>query len=325
MMGEAQAAERGPAVGTVVLSLSELLRANTRVPSASSAEFALRKLNGTLSVHVDRGADQVELRYDLSLRSPDSLLKELRELQLSFENKCISSMTPSATERHSKKSDSSAGNATDTVELMFSVRDMSCSNCATKVEKTLLKMSGVASASVSSMTNKAKVVVRPPPSSSSSVSATSAGDLEEGGERQSLEEIAAQIEAKVTSIGYRCEWIRPQNMRAHHPAKEKKEVEKEKEDEAAEELVGWRRLLVLSLLLGVPVLVLHLVMAAMSSGWNPFKRTAGMSPAAMDEGMSPDNVFMKPVPFLCHGKGITLAQTLMVALNVPLLIFVGFR
>ena len=194
-------------MGIVRLSLSEILKLNNkRFPSASSVEFSLHKLCGILAVQVDRAAESIELRYDLSVTPADNMLLSLSNMQFSVQNKCIQHMDPMVTVRVKAPGHSSGGTASlATTELLFSVRGMSCANCAAKVEKHLMKQSIVRSAAVSSMTNKAKVVL--------TESVNDVGvDVESPERITKLEELVYELEKQIQSLGYGCEWIQPQNL-----------------------------------------------------------------------------------------------------------------
>lgn len=195
MNSESKEKNAEQAVGSVRLCTSAIMKSNDKFPSVQSIEFGLHKLNGTLSIHVDRLSDSIELRYDLSICPADAMLKNLRLLNFSFENNSIVEMIPSV---HTSSDDVHTHSGKN-LELMFSIRGMSCSNCAVKVEKHLLKQPQVRTASVSSMTNKAKVEL------------TALEALEEGGELldQALEEVARELERQVRSLGYDCDWIAP--------------------------------------------------------------------------------------------------------------------
>ena len=200
----------GQAVGIVRLSLSEILKLNNkRFPSASSVEFSLHKLCGILAVQVDRTAESIELRYDLSVTSAENMILSLSNMQFSTQNHCILHMDPVVTVRagHSSSSSTNSGGTKSiaTTELLFSVRGMSCANCAAKVEKHLMKQSIVRSAAVSSMTNKAKVVL------AESVNDVDV-DVESPEGISKLEGLVYELEKQIQSLGYGCEWIQPQNL-----------------------------------------------------------------------------------------------------------------
>ena len=195
----------GQAVGIVRLSLSEILKANSKqFPSASSVEFSLHKLCGILAVQVDRSADKIELRYDLSITSAENMIRSLSNMNFSTQNKCIVDMDPVVTMRAKESGDNrTSGNSGR--KLLFSGRGMSCANCAATVEKHLMKQSIVRSASVSSMTNKAKVVLK------ESVNDVDV-DVESPEGITGLEEMVYELEKQVRTLGYGCEWIKPLNM-----------------------------------------------------------------------------------------------------------------
>jgi cation transport ATPase len=338
-------------VGIVRLSLSEILNANSKqFPSASSVEFSLHKLCGILAVQVDRGADKIELRYDLSVTSAENMIQSLSNMNISTQNKCIVHMDPMVSLRAKESGDRSSGSSgyksattgspTRTTELLFSVRGMSCANCAAKVEKHLLKQSIVRSASVSSMTNKAKVVLK------ESVNDVDM-DVESPEGITRLEELVCELEKQIQTLGYACEWIKPLNL-SGSPSQSKnlcclvmysrhlfhlpnfccccflKIKDKKRKSDASgdgeDELDGWWKLMCFSLFFGVPVLFLHLAMAIMKS-----RSMSTMHMTGEDSANASNNFFMHPVPLLCHGTGITTGQAIMVSLNLPVLFIVGGR
>jgi P-type Cu+ transporter len=202
---------------------------------------------------------------------------------------------------------------------MFSITGMTCANCAMRIEKALLKMPGIAESvaaeaaaasssssssggggmtggkkqteslvSVSSMTNKAKVLVN-----------ESAPDA--AGPRS--------IIAKIEHLGYGC--------RLH--SIDGKGVDGAGNtiggggggssdgggdgdmDAGSAEMAEWYFPLLVSLVLGVPVMVMHLAMT------------------------NSDEVMMLfDQPAACHG-GVNRMQLVMLLLNLPILVIVGYR
>ena len=157
-------------------------------------------------------------------------------------------------------------------ELVFNVTGMSCANCAMRIEKALSSIPGVSSPSVSSMTNKAKAYV--------DETATGAA-----GPRD--------ISDKIQAMGYGCQLAQ----------KEKVKVGKDGEVELScqLELVEWKRMLIIAVLFGVPIVALHLLMMASLS----FRQVS------MEHSV-------------CDGA-VPLGQVLMFLLNLPILVIVGFR
>ena len=149
-------------------------------------------------------------------------------------------------------------------EYIFQVSGMSCANCALKIERTLKATIGVIDTGVSCMTNRARVVVN-------------SNDESAPGPRD--------IMNKIQTLGYGCQ-IAQKNMN--------------NQDESDDDLKQWTRLLFLALMLGVPVLTLHIMMG---------------SPTAM---------MVLNREALCDG-GITFGQTMNVFLNVPMQFIVGYR
>lgn len=152
-----------------------------------------------------------------------------------------------------------------TRKFVFEVSGMSCASCATKIEQTLSGLKGVSDALVSIATNMAEVEV-------DDVLADSVGPRD--------------LISAVEALGYGCKLADRVGRNGDTPS---------------EDLLVWGRLLFISLLLGVPVMILHMSMSHFDSVMMMMKK-----------------------PALCHG-GITLGQTLMVALNLPLQFGVGYR
>ncbi|HSG51819.1 MAG TPA: copper ion binding protein, partial [Rheinheimera sp.] len=77
-----------------------------------------------------------------------------------------------------KSAVSSAGYQLDTRERLFAVKGMTCASCAGRVEKSLLKVAGVLSASVNLATEQVTLVVTPATSDESLAQAVSAAGYE---------------------------------------------------------------------------------------------------------------------------------------------------
>lgn len=110
-------------------------------------------------------------------------------------------------------------------EFRYSIRGMSCGNCASKIEKALAKMPGVVSASVSVMTHQGLAVV-----DDAIPNASGPRDLMD----------------RVKDLGYECDLITEDSQGANAQDND-------------HELKQWRRLLYFSLVFGVPVFFLHLL------------------------------------------------------------------
>ena len=151
-------------------------------------------------------------------------------------------------------------------KFVFEISGMSCASCATKIENTLAGLRGVADAAVSVSTSKAEVEVDDTISD-----AVGPRDL---------------IEA-VVGLGYGCKLADEKNGGLG--------------SSSSEDVVVWGRLLVVSLLLGIPVMTLHMSTTHSQSVMMAMSRSA-----------------------FCQG-GITFGQSLMVALNLPLQFGVGYR
>lgn len=150
----------------------------------------------------------------------------------------------------------------------FAITGMSCANCALKIERSLRKMVGVVSAEVSCMTDRAQVQL----------------DLDTAscaGPRDVIE--------VVKSLGYGCEIIED-SAKNHSDA-----------DSSNSDLLTWKRLLIIAILLGVPVTLLHLGMVH-----------SHMIHSVME------------TPLLCQ-HGISCGQTLNLLLNIPMQFGVGYK
>ena len=144
--------------GIAILNLDETLRC-TNGSSLSAVTFNLNKLKSFVELDVDHQKKEIHLIYSLTISSPEKLVEDL--ISMKYTKKCIVSMNPKPTRiliespKLNLVSDSDLSNQ----DLLLSIGGMSCANCATKVEKSLSKMSGVLQVTVSCMTNQAKVVI----------------------------------------------------------------------------------------------------------------------------------------------------------------------
>jgi len=161
-------------------------------------------------------------------------------------------------------------------EYVFEVSGMSCANCATRIERALLLLPGISgdsstnSVSVSSMTNKARILV-------------DESANEAVGPRGVIE--------KITSMGYGCSLLSIDGS----------SVTSDTSTTESDGLSEWYTPLLVSLVLGIPVMTLHLSMSFS------------------------DTVMMYfDMPAMCSG-GITLMQVVMLVLNLPILLIVGHR
>eukprot|EP01032_Pedospumella_encystans_P007845 gene7845-9354_t len=163
-------------------------------------------------------------------------------------------------------------------EYIFEVTGMSCANCAMRVERTLYVLPGITlgdnnnntNVSVSSMTNKARVLIDE--SASDAVGPRGIMDA-------------------VTKIGYGCTLLSIDGV----------SISSGESTTENDTLAEWYMPLLVSIILGVPVMVLHLSMS--------FSETVMM---------------YFDMPVMCSG-GITLMQTIMFLLNLPILCVVGYR
>lgn len=150
--------------------------------------------------------------------------------------------------------------------LYYRVSGMSCANCATKIEKTLQSLPGIVTADVSCMTNKARLTVD---------------------ETDSLFAGPRDIIDTVVELGYGCEL-------------EDAATEEDVDGNSAD-LIAWRRLLIVAVVLGLPITVLHLGQIQIT----PLRNYMD-SPAA------------------CSGA-VSAGQLIIFIFSVPLQLIVGYR
>lgn len=153
-------------------------------------------------------------------------------------------------------------------EFVYHIRGMSCGACAVKIEKALKTMPGVVESAVSVMTHQGRATI-----DDSLPDACGPRDLME----------------KVKSLGYEC------NLAATDGTKN------DAQDGCNMELQQWSKLLIISLLFGIPVLLIH------------FGQHATMELMMF---------FMQPA---ACGEGIQLGQLLMLLFNTPILVGVGYK
>lgn len=170
-------------------------------------------VNGVDKITFDANNGVVSIVIDSSLLSADHVADILRGHGISSAVKKVSTVEP----------DTAA--ADYSVEL--SITGMSCANCAAKIERSLGKLPGVSSATISSMTNRGLVVL-----SSHSSHATGTRDI---------------VDA-VQAMGYGCELLSNDAGKGHSL-----------QDSAEIEMNEWWRLLMIAVVFGIPVLILHTI------------------------------------------------------------------
>ena len=134
----------------------------------------------------------------------------------------------------------------------FQVGGMSCAVCAGRVEQALLSVEGVSKASVTISINRAHVQV-----------------LNES----ALEGIVQECVAAVRQGGYECEIVNVGNN--HKQGVTLADNAARMEQARISELRSWRRLLIFSTLLTVPIIVLHAQGSDMSSRRPFLRETSG--------------------------------------------------
>lgn len=218
-----------------------------------SLESGLLRSKGVCSVRVALLAEKAEIIFESQIISPEQIVVVISKL--GYIGRVLSVR---------KQGDGAAKK-----ELMFSVSGMSCANCAAKIERTLKGKPGVVDVGVSSITNKARVII----------DGDAKGVL---GPRDVMELVEA--------LGFQCELVSGGGL-----------LEGLTNSGGSSDLVAWSRLLFAALILGVPVMILHMSTSCFTS----VKRLS-MLPAAC-------------------GGGVTFGQVVMVLLNVPLQFGVGYR
>ncbi len=203
-------------------------------------ETSLMKLSSIKSVKVALLAEKGEVVFDALKIEPEEIITNIRAI--GYDCTVLSL---------SKQGNSSK-------ELMFTVSGMSCANCATKIEKTVSKLAGVISASVSCTLNKACVAVNE--------------DVDNAvGPRDIIETI--------DSIGYHAELV---NIDTNNRV-----------SDGFEEIRHWGNLLLVALIFGVPIMFLHLSMGSI-----PFVKALFMAPGMCGGSVSKGQtaVFLMSVP-----------------------------
>ena len=217
-----------------------------------SLEDGLLLLEGVRTVKVALLAARAEIIFNSRIISAEMIAESISRLGYKAEVQSIRREGDGAAKK----------------ELMFCVSGMSCANCAAKIEKTILGKPGVVEVGVSSITNKARVIVD--------------GDFEGAlGPRDVIELVEA--------LGFQCELVSGGGLlegSAHT---------------GSNDFLVWSKLLFAAVVLGVPVMILHMSSTCFSS----IKKLT-MQPAAC-------------------GGGVTLGQLVMVLLNIPLQFGVGYR
>jgi cation transport ATPase len=165
-------------------------------------------------------------------------------------------------------------------EYVYSIGGMSCGACAAKIEKSWLSMPGVVESAVSVMTHQGRAVIDDSPDNTT-------GTTTPSGPRDLLE--------RARSLGYECSLLSSGDGAM---SASKSGIGQDMQEQ---ELQQWRRLLALSLVFGLPVLLLH-----------------------FGEHVSMTLMELLETPAVC-GEGVAWGQLLMLIFNVPILLFVGFK
>eukprot|EP01031_Cornospumella_fuschlensis_P029002 gene29002-35007_t len=160
-------------------------------------------------------------------------------------------------------------------DYVYSIRGMSCGACATKIERMMSKLPGVSKATVSVMTHQGQVTVDDSLCSNSPVPAVGPRDIID----------------KVVELGYECKLL----------AQDSNNASSASIDANTHDIQQWFRMLVVSLLFGLPIVFLHLV--------------GEFIPPLMEYMMMKDT---------CTG-GVSNGQIMMLVLNTPLLCIVGYK
>ena len=167
--------------------------------------------------------------------------------------------------------------ATNKREYVFNVTGMSCANCAMRIEKAISVLAEedvpACEVSVSAMTNLAQVLVRDPAS--------------QLGPRTIID--------KVVAMGYGCA------LHSIDGTAVSGSGDSDADSAESNELAEWQGPLIVSVVLGVPVMALHLTMSSF-----------------------PEAMMVFDMPAACQGS-VTWMQVVMFLLNLPILLYVGFR
>ncbi|RYY87252.1 hypothetical protein EON63_04340 [archaeon] len=166
-------------------------------------------------------------------------------------------------------------------DYVYSIRGMSCGACATKIERMISKLPGVSKVTVSVMTHQGQVTVDD--SVCSNTASPHAHPVTAVGPRDIIE--------KVVDLGYDCKLL----------AQDSNKISSASLDANTHDIQQWFRMLLISLLFGLPIVFLHLV--------------GDFIPPLMEYLMEKDT---------CTG-GVSNGQILMLALNTPLLCIVGYK
>ena len=203
-----------------------------------SLEGGLLLLEGVRSVRVALLAAKAEINYDSRIISAITITESISRLGYKAEIQSI------------RKEGDGAANK----ELMFCVSGMSCANCAAKIEKTIAGRPGVVDVGVSSITNKARVIVD--------------GDFKGAlGPRDVIELVEA--------LGFQCELVSGGGL-----------LEGSTHAGSSDFLV-WSKLLFAAVALGVPVMILHMS----STCFSTIKKFT-MQPAACRGGVTLGQIVM---------------------------------
>ena len=183
-------------------------------------ESSLMKLSSIKSVKVALLAEKGEIVFDALNIEPEEIIASIKTI--GYDCSILSL---------SKQGNSSK-------ELMFTVSGMSCANCASKIERTVSKLPGVISASVSCTLNKACVAINE--------------DADNAvGPRDIID--------TVDSIGYHATLVNADTSN--------------RASDGYEEIRHWGRLLIVALVFGIPIMFLHLSMGSI-----PFVEMLFMDP-----------------------------------------------
>ena len=239
-------------------------------------ETSLMKLSSVKSVKVALLAEKGEVVFDALKIEPEEIITNIRAigydctvLSLSKQGNSSKELMFTVSGTHSL-----TYSLTHLTIYLFTHSGMSCANCATKIEKTVSKLAGVISASVSCTLNKACVAVNE--------------DVDNAvGPRDIIETI--------DSIGYHAELV---NIDTNNRV-----------SDGFEEIRHWGNLLLVALIFGVPIMVLtysltHLLTHSLtqflhlSMGSIPFVKALFMEPGMCGGSVSKGQtaVFLMSLP-----------------------------
>ena len=272
-----EASIRTPSVKTPYAVATLKITGMSCAACVRTIEETVIKHAGVKSVRVALLSGRAQVVFDPLLSDPDDVegskgASLIRSLVQSIGYSCdvIEVHQTNVTSASGMESNNNVASPLHEKKIVLSISGMSCANCALKIEKTLMDNPGISSASVSVMTNKAVLML-------DEVVALSSNPI-------GVRDVIKIVE----DLGYGCKFVDESN-----------DVDAGQDGE--EDVLLWRKMLIVAAILGIPVVLLH-------------------------AAMSVSTTFMELMsePVVCN-NGITLGQVLMLVLNTPLVAIVGYK